>query len=254
MRRWNVGLGVVVAVIGPLWGCEPVEGPEGQPVAGPSSGAGPSGTTGSGNCATYDDQSQDLPVCGVPSGEVDCTDHIKGYPYGCTGVCGLGPACYPSPDCCVESCSAWGADTVCGDYGKLQDADQTVAACDQGFAFKHATWCDDANPDWTCCTPASAPSFLCPPGTACAALDGGGFCCSSQQPCVGDFANCGQGQTCCSAFVCDGRQCHPPDFVCKGLAEPCALGELGCCEGLKCYSMDAGNSFQCWEDPGPTQN
>jgi hypothetical protein len=126
----------------------------------------------------------------------------------------------------------------------LSDSDQTVVDCDQGFAARHSGFCDSANPDWTCCAGAS-PSYLCAPGSHCAALEGGGFCCSSTAECIGRDSVCGGDRTCCSGLTCRSNYCRAADFdsQCTEGGKTCVMGSTNCCEGFVCRSV--GGAYFC---------
>lgn len=207
-----------------------------------SSSSSSSGSGASGNdptvCITYDDQQANLPRCGVRGGGLDC-----GNMYSCTGICDRGPSCFARADCCADSCSAWGSNTVCGTEGTLNDNNHTVAKCDKGFAARHPGGCETANPDWTCCT-STAPSYLCPPDTRCAQLSGGGYCCTTATACKGLDDFCGDAGTCCNGLTCTDGRCRTQGFQCKSAGTACVLGSTDCCTGLRCMSLD-GTSFMC---------
>lgn len=212
--------------------------------------ASPGGSSGDDPsvCKTYGDESSSLPRCGVRTNEIDC-----GINYGCTGICNRGPVCFERSDCCADSCSAWGSNTVCGTQGTLNDGNRTVVQCDKGFAERHPGFCESANPEWTCCS-STAPSLLCPPGTQCASLSGGGYCCTSATGCLGLDQFCGDGgSSCCNGLSCVNGRCKPEGFQCTAAGKWCAQGSTSCCPGLRCMSP-AGGGFVCWStDPDQQQ-
>jgi hypothetical protein len=231
--------------------------------AGSSGGAGGAGGAGAGDgipgndtsvCTTYGDDQPNLSRCGVRGGGLDC----GGAGYSCTGICGQGPVCFARASCCSDTCSAFGSMTVCGTKGHLNDSDRTVADCDKGFAARHSGPCDTANPDFTCCT-SGAPSFLCSPGSHCASLEGGGYCCTSAIECLPkDTAACGAGRPCCSGLTCRSGYCRSADFdkQCIQGGKTCVQGETNCCEGLVCrnFASNGGSGSLCAPpDPGGGQ-
>jgi hypothetical protein len=210
--------------------------PQGGAGAGMQGGSGTGGTGGSSLqndpsvCVTYEDEQSDLSPCGVPGGGLDC-----GQQFSCVGICNQAPSCFPRANCCADSCSAWGGTTWCGTVGHLNDMDQTEVSCDQGFAQHLVYGCD---PQTGVCCNSTAPGAMCPAGTSCAALDGGGYCCSSTRECSGG-GPCSAGQLyegrCCAGYICSAEgYCRSPDFECTAFGGPCVNGSTNCCVGLTC--------------------
>lgn len=192
-------------------------------------------------CVTYDDDTANRPTCGIRGGGLDC-----GAQYSCTGICNQGPVCFARSNCCADSCSAFGGTKVCGTKGRLNDNNKTVVDCDKGFASRHSGGCETANPDWTCCS-STSPSFLCSPGSSCANLDGGGFCCTTAKGCVGYKGLCANGETCCNGLTCNNGYCQTGDFQCTPAGGKCVLGSTDCCSPLRCLSLGGGKDFMCVE-------
>jgi len=107
----------------------------------------------------------------------------------------------------------------------------------------------DANSAWACCT-STAPGYACPSGTRCASLEGGGFCCTTEQGCESNGGLCAGGRTCCNGLVCTDGWCRTPEFQCIPGGSACVLGSTECCGKLRCMSL--GEGFRCLE-PTPQQ-
>jgi hypothetical protein len=184
-------------------------------------------------CISYDDDSANRPLCGVRGGGLDCGANE----YSCTGICNAGPVCFARSNCCADSCSAFGASKACGTVGTLNDGNGTKAACDKGFSAKINGFCQDG-PDRVCCPGSTSPSYACPAGTRCAAIQGG-YCCTTAVGCGGYDELCGDGgKTCCNGLSCGGNgRCRPTGTQCLAAGEKCVRFSTDCCSPYVCTTF-----------------
>ncbi len=235
-----VRIGLLVACLSVLCGCEPSSG------GGDAGGDTPDGASGA-----LDEGVSDIAPEPEPEPDAESTPDASGYPDAVPEGCVTDDDCEGARRCIEGACVACLGDLDCVD-GYICEADECVEGCRDDGNCPEGSYCGAEG-----CIEGCADDAHCPEASIC--VDGGCVDCAEFDPCIGVPAGCPpplmpmcgcetdddcEPQDVCVEEMCvegcrDDASCAPgeicQDMICvSGCRDdgPCGAGEI--CRGLAC--------------------